>query len=104
MAKFFGKRINSVLAILLIIGVFLTGVLAVFLNYENLKYEFSRLFPGIPFIKPSPPSGSGPLTPGREIKDIKKFVSEEEFKAYLEEAKSEAEIFTIGSDFFRERE
>lgn len=94
MANFFTKRINSILAIGIIIGVFLTVVLAIFLNYETLK---SISFPLFPKISP-------PLVPisVSEIKDIKKFASEEEFKAYLEGAKLETELFGIGGAFSRE--
>lgn len=92
MANFFTKRINSILAIGIIIGVFLTVVLAIFLNYETLK---SISFPLFPKISP-------PLVPiSVSEKALKKFASEEEFKAYLEEAKLETEFFGIGDAFLR---
>ncbi len=94
MKNLFTKRINSILGILLIIGVFLTVVLAIFLNYEDLKAISSTIFTKIIKSPKVPISRLG-------IGDIKKFTSEEEFKAYLEEAKIETE-FGIGGAFSRE--
>lgn len=89
MANFLKKKIEGRIALAILIGVFLIAVLAIWVSYKNLEFEFgvSLLhisFPQVPFI-------SSP-----KLEGIKKFSSEEEFKSYLEETEAAAEYLGLG--------
>ncbi len=78
MKKFFCKEISTKSAMIIIVAVFLIVSGVLFLKNqtscsESLSFLKNITFPKIPFINPTV-----------EVKDIKKFVSEEEFKTYLE--------------------
>lgn len=83
MVNFLKKRIEGKIALTILMGAFFVAVLVIWIAYKNL--EFGVSLP--PFKLPKI------LT---KIEGIKKFSSEEEFKSYLEEAKSAVEGFDWG--------
>ncbi len=99
MNKFLHKEISTKSGAIIITAVFLAVSGILFLNDkasspESFSFFKNIAFPKIPFINPAV-----------EIKDIKKFVSEEEFKAYLENSSQYAVYggFGIGSGIALER-
>ncbi len=74
MTNFINKQIDGKSAINIVVGVFLIAFLVIILNYGSLIKELFTSFPQISLFTSVP-----------EIKDIKKFSSEEEFKSYLRE-------------------
>lgn len=88
---FFKKNVNGNFAIAIIFGVFAIAFLSIIISQENLEEESSVIFPvslniSLPQISFSVPAAAKP-------KEIKKFSSEDDFKAYLAEAESKTENY-----------
>ena len=99
MNQFLRKEISTKAAAIIITAVFLVVSGILFLNDktsspESFSFFKNITFPKIPFINPTV-----------EIKDIKKFASEEEFKVYLENSSQYAAYggFGIGGGIALER-
>jgi len=99
MNQFLRKEISTKSATIIIVAVFLIVSGILFLNDkasspESFSFFKNITFPKIPFVNPA-----------NDIKDIKKFASEEEFKIYLENSSQYAAYggFGIGGEIALER-
>lgn len=98
MEKIIKKRIDEKLSIAVAVAVFLLAIVTIFQNYNDFKSELSNAFSYFPFINKIRPAVSGPTI----LNDIKKFASEREFRAYLEQSKIAADVSVgIGGAFYR---
>ena len=90
MTNFTQKQIDKKFAIVIIVGVFFIALLSTLIFGDFIEYGLPISFPKIHFPKISFPDENLP-EPAPEIKDIKKFASEEEFKDYLAKGAAESE-------------
>jgi len=79
MTNFTQKQLDKKFAIVIIVGVFFIALLSALIFGDFVEYGLPIFFPKT--VKPEPAS---------EIKDIKKFASEEEFKDYLAKGAAES--------------
>jgi len=97
MTNFTQKQIDKKFAIVIIVGVFFIALLSTLIFGDFIEYGLPISFPKIHFPKISFPDENLP-EPAPEIKDIKKFASEEEFKDYLAKGAAESEYSGFAMD------
>ncbi len=97
MTNFTQKQLDKKFAIVIIVGVFFVALLSFLICGDFVEYGLPIFFPKIHFPKISFPNIIKP-EPVPEIKDIKKFASEEEFKDYLAKGAAESEYSGFAMD------
>jgi len=97
MTNFTQKQLDKKFAIVIIVGVFFIALLSTLISGDFVEYGLPISFPKIHFPKISFPDIIKP-EPASEIKDIKKFASEEEFKDYLANGAAESEYSGFAMD------
>jgi uncharacterized secreted protein with C-terminal beta-propeller domain len=97
MTNFTQKQLDKKFAIAIIVGVFFIALLSTLIFGDFVEYGLPISFPKIHFPKISFPDIIKP-EPASEIKDIKKFASEEEFKDYLAKGAAESEYSGLTMD------
>ena len=97
MTNFTQKQLDKKFAIVIIVGVFFIALLSTLIFDDFVEYGLPISFPKIHFPKISFPDIVKP-EPAPEIKDIKKFASEEEFKDYLARGAAESEYSGLNMD------
>lgn len=89
MKNFFNIQISLKTGFIILLVIFFIAIVVINLSNKSISREFSFIISRtIPEISIFQPSG--------ELKDIKKFSSEEEYRAYLEESQAETEAGYFG--------